>query len=50
MTKQRVAPVQASERITSLDTIRGVAVLGILTMNVVSYGFGIGPYFNLDPN
>ncbi len=46
--RQTVAPVQASERITSLDTIRGVAVLGILTMNAVSYGLGVGPYFNID--
>ena len=41
-------PTPGSERITSLDTIRGVAVLGILTMNVVSYGLGTGAYFNID--
>ena len=40
-------PVQGSERIVSLDLIRGVAVLGILLMNVVSFAFGGGPYFNL---
>ena len=35
-------------RIASLDVIRGVAVLGILLMNVVSFGIGIPAYFNLD--
>ncbi len=44
-----VAPTTLGDRITSLDTIRGVAVLGILTMNAVSYGFvNVGPYFNID--
>ena len=41
-------PTTPSERITSLDTIRGFAVLGILTMNVVSYGLGTAAYFNID--
>ena len=41
-------PTTQSERITSLDTIRGFAVLGILTMNVVSYGLGTAAYFNVD--
>ena len=40
-------PVRESARITSLDLIRGVAVLGILLMNVVSFMFGTSPYFNL---
>lgn len=40
-------PVDPAGRITSLDLIRGVAVLGILVMNVVSFGLGPGPYFNL---
>lgn len=43
------APVHQTDRITSLDTIRGFAVLGILTMNVVSFGFDdSAPYFNID--
>jgi uncharacterized protein len=42
------APVAESARITSLDLIRGVAVLGILLMNVVHFGFGRVPYLNLD--
>lgn len=40
-------PVDLEGRITSLDLIRGVAVLGILVMNAVSFGLGSGPYFNL---
>ena len=40
-------PVREGARITSLDLIRGVAVLGILLMNAVSFKFGTGPYFNL---
>ena len=40
-------PVRESARITSLDLIRGVAVLGILLMNAVSFRFGDAPYFNL---
>ena len=40
-------PVRESGRITSLDLIRGVAVLGILLMNAVSFRFGSGPYLNL---
>ena len=41
-------PVRESGRITSLDLVRGVAVLGILLMNAVHFRFGSGPYFNLD--
>lgn len=43
----RSGPVGAGERITNLDAVRGVAVLGILTMNAVSYGIPDG-YFNLE--
>ena len=40
-------PVRESRRITSLDLIRGIAVLGILLMNAVNFGLGGAPYFNL---
>ena len=40
-------PVRESGRITSLDLIRGVAVLAILLMNAVYFGLGSAPYFNL---
>ncbi len=43
----KAAPVAESARITSLDLIRGVAVLGILLMNVVHFAFGRVPYLNL---
>lgn len=32
------APVRAEERIASLDTLRGFALLGILLMNIVGFG------------
>ena len=41
-------PITESERNTALDFVRGVAVLGILVMNAVSYGLGDAAYFNLD--
>ena len=50
ISKSRVTgagPVGESSRITSLDLIRGVAVLGILLMNAVAFRFGFAPYFNL---
>ncbi|MXY46476.1 MAG: hypothetical protein F4Y44_05705, partial [Chloroflexi bacterium] len=40
-------PVSERARIASLDLIRGIAVLGILLMNAVSFRYGIAPYFNL---
>ena len=40
-------PVREAARITGLDLIRGVAVLGILLMNAVSFKFGLPPYLNL---
>lgn len=45
----RSAPISSEGRNTTLDAVRGVAVLGILTMNAVSYGLVDMPaYFNLD--
>ncbi len=44
----RSAPTQGRERITSLDAIRGVAVLGILPMNVVGFALVSEAYFNVD--
>ena len=41
-------PTRSAERITALDAIRGIAVLGILTMNAVSYGLEPAAYFNID--
>ena len=42
------APITQSERITNLDTVRGIATLGILVMNAVSFGLPQAAYFNLD--
>jgi uncharacterized protein len=47
-TVSEVQPTTRSERIASLDTIRGYAVLGILTMNVVSFGLSTAACFNID--
>jgi uncharacterized protein len=44
----RAEPTAAAERNTTLDAVRGVAVLGILTMNAVSYGLEPAAYFNVD--
>ena len=40
-------PVTESDRITSLDLLRGVAVLVIVLMNAVSFKYGLAPYLNL---
>ncbi len=40
-------PVAESDRITSLDLLRGVAVLVIVLMNAVSFKHGLAPYINL---
>lgn len=40
-------PVSASARITSLDAIRGIALLGILPMNALYFGLDPAAYFNV---
>ncbi|MGB3593231.1 MAG: DUF418 domain-containing protein [Ornithinimicrobium sp.] len=40
-------PTTSAERITSLDMIRGVAILGILPMNAVVFGLADTAYFNV---
>ncbi len=39
-------PTSSEERLTSLDTIRGIAVLGILVINALSFGLYSASYFN----
>jgi uncharacterized protein len=38
------APTRAAERILALDVIRGLAVLGILLMNILGFGLSGGAY------
>ena len=38
------APVRAEERISSIDTLRGFALMGILIMNICSFGLSVGQY------
>jgi len=38
------APVSGTERISSVDTLRGFALLGILLMNIVGFGLHFGAY------
>lgn len=51
ITNREIAPVNHKQlpqtRIHNLDTLRGVAVLGILIMNGVSFGLGTTAYFNI---
>jgi uncharacterized protein len=39
-------PVSAAERIASLDRLRGVAILGILVMNIYFFAMPFAAYFN----
>ena len=39
-------PVQANERVGSIDVLRGVALLGILAMNIVFFAWPSGGYEN----
>ncbi|MEM7430865.1 MAG: DUF418 domain-containing protein [Pseudomonadota bacterium] len=41
-----VTPVSSGERIGSLDTLRGVAILGILVMNIYAFAMAFPAYFN----
>ena len=42
-----IAPLATHERITTLDSLRGVAVLGILLLNIISFGL---PKAYVDPS
>ena len=42
----RQAPVHESQRIASLDVLRGFAVLGILAMNIGSFSMTSAAYFD----
>ena len=39
-------PVSGKQRIRSIDTLRGVALLGILLLNIVAFAQPSAAYFN----
>lgn len=39
-----LAPVSSGERIVGVDVIRGIAVLGILLMNIIGFAFHVAAY------
>ena len=43
---QNAGPVTAAERLVSLDTLRGVAVMDILVMNVYAFVMPLAAYYN----
>lgn len=46
MTADSAGPVQAEERVTTIDVVRGLAVLGILVMNIVEFAWPDEAYSN----
>jgi len=46
LSSEKIAPVSKGERIISLDILRGIAILGILIMNVQSFSMIQAAYIN----
>lgn len=46
-TRPAAGPVTGADRIDSLDTIRGAAILGILPMNALAFGLDQAAYLNV---
>ena len=44
------APIGQSERIILLDSLRGIAILGILLMNIPAFGLGLSAVFDYSLN
>ena len=47
---RKAAPVAGSERINSIDTLRGIAVAGILVMNIYGFAMPFAAYMNPLPH
>jgi uncharacterized protein len=46
MQVEQVAPVRPEDRIQSIDVLRGFSLLGILLLNIVSFGLPFAAYMN----
>lgn len=43
---QNAGPATAAERLVAIDTLRGVAVMGILVMNIYAFAMPLAAYYN----